>query len=151
MRRRALVLGLVMAVVAAGCDSTSPTEPEQAAFDASLGINLAAMTKLPSGVYIRTETAGTGTATVTATRAFVADYKGWLPNGDEFDSGTFSQPLFTSQLIPGFGDGVIGMKVGELRTIVIPSRLAYADQPPEGSIIPKHSVLIFQVSIRSIS
>jgi FKBP-type peptidyl-prolyl cis-trans isomerase FkpA len=43
------------------------------------------------------------------------------------------------------------MRVGEKRKIVIPSRLAYADAPPPGSGIPVNSVLIFDVTIVSIS
>jgi FKBP-type peptidyl-prolyl cis-trans isomerase FkpA len=144
-------LALAGVGTACGDDVAGPTEPEAVTFAASTGVNLAQMTKLASGVYTQTLTAGTGTKTITASTAFVATYTGWIPNGFSFQTGTFDRPLLASQLVPGFGEGVMGMKVGEKRKIVIPSRLGYAEFPPEGSGIPVNSVLIFDVTIVSIS
>ena len=45
--------------------------------------------------------------------------------------------------------GLVGMKLGEVRKIVIPADLAYGNQPPPG--IPSDAVLVFQVTLISIS
>ena len=154
---RMLALAVLGALSACGDDATGPTEPEDITYAAATGVNLSQMTKLASGVYVQTLTAGTGTATVTASNRFVADYTGMLPNGSIFDGPRRSPatPVTSQwsagQMIPGFADGIIGMKVGEKRKIVIPSRLGYADFPPQGSGIPVNSVLVFEVTIVSIS
>jgi FKBP-type peptidyl-prolyl cis-trans isomerase FkpA len=146
--RRALGLVLLLGAAACGDDGLGPN-PEDAEFDAALGINLSAMTKLPSGVYIQTVTPGTGTATVAASNLITIAYKGWLADGTLFDE---SRPtlsgLRANEFVPGFTDGVVGMKVGEVRKIVIPSGLAYGD---EGyGPVPGKAVLVFEVRLVSI-
>jgi FKBP-type peptidyl-prolyl cis-trans isomerase 2 len=58
-----------------------------------------------------------------------AHYKGTLSNGQLFDNSEGREPLeFTigkGQLIPGFENAVIGMKVGETKSFEIPSEEAY--------------------------
>ena len=153
MKRVVWMAATVLLAGLAGCgdeDAAGPTEPEEVTFAAQTGVNLAGMTKLPSGVYVQTLTQGTGTSQITANTAFIADYTGWIPNGTVFQAARFDRAFRPSDLVPGFGDGVIGMRVGEKRKLVIPSRLGYADAPPPGSGIPVNSVLIFDVTIVSI-
>jgi len=83
------VLGLALALV--GCGSTEPQSPETVRFADELGIDLKAMTKLPSGVYYQTVTAGTGGVALKVTDRWSITYKGWLANGEVFDAG--SKPL----------------------------------------------------------
>jgi FKBP-type peptidyl-prolyl cis-trans isomerase FkpA len=146
--RRALSLVLLLGAAACGDNGLGP-DPEDVEFAASLGINLATMTKLPSGVYVQTVTPGTGTATVAANSLITIAYKGWLADGTQFDE---SRPtlsgLRANEYVPGFTDGVMGMKVGEVRKIVIPSSLGYGDQG-QGPI-PGKAVLIFEVRLVSI-
>jgi FKBP-type peptidyl-prolyl cis-trans isomerase FkpA len=149
--RRMLGVLALAGMTACGDDGAGPTEPTEVTFAAATGVNLAQMTKLASGLYVQTLTPGTGTATVTASTRFIAAYTGWIPNGTVFQSATFQQGFLPGELVPGFGEGVIGMKVGEKRKLVIPSRLGYADAPPPASGIPVNSVLIFDVQIVSIS
>lgn len=58
-------------------------------------------------------------------------YRGTLDSGEQFDSSAGSEPLeFTiggSQVIPGFEKGVLGMTIGDKKTIRIPSTEAYGD------------------------
>jgi peptidylprolyl isomerase len=58
-------------------------------------------------------------------------YTGTLANGEQFDSSMGSEPLeFTlgsGQVIPGFEKGVLGMNIGDKKTIDIPSKEAYGD------------------------
>ena len=149
-RVRALraMLGLFAVAAAAGCgDSGLGPEPEDAEFASSLGVDLSAMTKLTSGVYIQTITAGTGTATVVASNRITIGYKGWLADGTLFDQGTLNS-FPVANFVPGFTEGVIGMKVGEVRKLVIPARLGYGDQ--DYGQIPANSVLIFEVTLGAI-
>ncbi len=144
--RFALAMGLALAL--GGCDSTEPQTPETVKFAASLGINLAAMTKLPSGVYIQTITPGTGVA-LKVMDQWSINYKGSLANGTVFDPGM--QPLIKSnfsQVIEGF-KGMVGMTKGEMRKMVIPSELGYGLQ--DSRSIPGGSVLIFDVTLLAIN
>jgi len=56
-------------------------------------------------------------------------YTGTLANGTVFDSSTGGEPLRftvgTGKVIPGFDDGVVGMQVGEEKTLHIPADQAY--------------------------
>jgi peptidylprolyl isomerase len=78
-------------------------------------------------------------------------YSGWLLNGDKFDSSRDRQKPFTltlgrGQVIVGWDRGLVGMKVGELRRLTIPSQLAYGARgsPPT---IPPDATLIFQIEL----
>ena len=74
-------------------------------------------------------------------------------SGKTFDSSFASgQPatLPLAQVIPGFRDGVAGMKVGGRRLIVIPAAQAYGSQPPSGSGIQPNEPLVFVVDLVSV-
>lgn len=65
------------------------------------------------------------------------------------DSGqpaTFS----LSGVIPGWSQGIPGMKVGGARRLLIPSALAYGAQPPPGSNIPPNADLVFDITLLKI-
>lgn len=91
-------------------------------------------------------------ATITADTKYQAYYIGWNPKGKSFDSSFNGQalkdPLDTSQMsvIPGWQQGVIGMKVGGVREITIPSDLAYGDKG-SGNDIPPNTPIKFIVMI----
>jgi FKBP-type peptidyl-prolyl cis-trans isomerase len=81
-------------------------------------------------------------------------YTGWLADGTKFDSSLDrGQPLpfllGAGQLIPGFDEGVVGMKVGGERRLIIPPDLAYgADGYPP--LIPANATLTFDVQLISV-
>jgi FKBP-type peptidyl-prolyl cis-trans isomerase len=91
-------------------------------------------------------------AELTADTTYQAYYIGWNPKGKTFDSSfdgeTLKAPIDTSQatLIPGWNEGVIGMKVGGVREITIPSDLAYKDQG-SGNDIPPNTPIKFIVYV----
>ena len=98
---------------------------------------------------------GTGAEAATG-RNVTVNYNGWVFNsagtdnkGSRFDAGTFS---FTvgSGVIPGFSQGVVGMRVGGLRRITIPPNLAYGNDPPPGGVIRRNETLIFEVELVSV-
>ena len=85
-------------------------------------------------------------------------YTGWLyENGEKttkFDSSVdrrepFSFVLGVGQVIKGWDNGVSGMQVGGIRTIVIPSDMGYGSRGA-GSVIPPNSDLIFEVELIEI-
>jgi peptidylprolyl isomerase len=109
------------------------------------------MTKLPSGTYYRDLTVGTGAEVVAKTDSVWVNYAGFLKDGKPFDSGT-NIKFEPSRLIPGFGAGIAGMKVGGERLIVIPSDQGYGSatqrEPSTGKIlIPRQSTLVFRVTL----
>jgi peptidylprolyl isomerase len=86
-------------------------------------------------------------------------YTGWLyqngARGLKFDSsltrGTpFSFPLGTGQVIPGWDQGVAGMKVGGKRTLIIPPDLGYGDRGAGNGLIPPGATLIFDVELLGV-
>ena len=146
------ILALLPALGACGDDDPlGPQYPEDVEFAASLGIDLEQMTRLESGVYIQTIQDGADLPVISG-QVSVA-YKLWLPDGTLVDESPAGQSLtFTfgqRQVITGFEAGVSGMRVGEIRKIVVPSELGYGGNPPSGSAIPPHSVLVFQVELIS--
>lgn len=81
-------------------------------------------------------------------------YVGMLPNGDKFDSSTRSETPFAvvlgaGQVITGWDLGLLGMREGGTRRLVIPPALAYGDQQitdTDGTIrIPANSTLHFDI------
>ena len=95
---------------------------------------------------------GTGEAAVAGDTVSV-HYVGTLEDGTQFDSSRksgrpFSFLLGSGEVIQGWDQGVAGMKVGELRKLVIPSDLGYGSRG-SGPILP-NSTLIFEVELLSI-
>jgi peptidylprolyl isomerase len=145
MRLRLLA---ILCCLTAACGD-SPTAPaavpiEQTVFATSLGVNLAQSTKLPSGMYYRDITIGTG-ATLVSGRRVGMQYIGALADGTVFaPSAPYSFILGTGEVIPGWDLGIPGMKIGGRRQLIIPPDLAYgaSGSPP---VIPGNAVLVFTV------
>lgn len=97
---------------------------------------------------------GTG-APATASSAVTVQYTGWLEsNGKKFDSSydrnqPFQVTLGQGQVIPGWDEGIVGMKQGGIRRLIIPASLAYgaSGQPPT---IPANATLIFDIQMVSV-
>jgi FKBP-type peptidyl-prolyl cis-trans isomerase len=98
-------------------------------------------------------TPGTG-ATVTAKDTITVDYTGAVAStGIIFQSSKDSGQTATfglSQVIPGWTQGIPGMKVGGTRRLLIPANLAYGANPPAGSGIPANAALVFDVTVHKI-
>ncbi len=147
MRLRPFLLALLPVTFAAclGDQTTTTVTPavpiESTTFAASLGVNLASSTKTPSGLYYRDIRVGTG-ATIVAGQKLSVKYSGALANGSVFDAGTFAFTI-PGQVIQGWNEGLLGMKVGGSRQLIIPPSLGYgaAGSGP----IPPNAVLVFTV------
>ncbi len=97
---------------------------------------------------------GTGPV-VTKGQLVTVNYTGSLLNGTVFDSNVdptfghvapFSFTVGVGQVIRGWDQGIVGMKIGEKAHLVIPADLAYGAQSPS-PLIPANSVLVFDVEI----
>ncbi|MEV7780357.1 FKBP-type peptidyl-prolyl cis-trans isomerase [Kitasatospora sp. NPDC088351] len=74
--------------------------------------------------------------------------------GEEFDASwnrgsSFKFPLGAGRVIKGWDQGVVGMKVGGRRELVIPAHLGYGNQSPT-PLIPAGSTLIFVVDLLGV-
>ncbi|KAH7355834.1 FK506-binding protein/peptidyl-prolyl cis-trans isomerase-like protein [Pyrenochaeta sp. MPI-SDFR-AT-0127] len=89
------------------------------------------------------------------------EYTGWLrtpgkpeEKGNQFDSttgrGSFVTAIGVGQVIKGWDEGVVQMKLGEKARLDITSDFAYGDQEFPG-LIPPHSDLIFEVELKKIN
>jgi FKBP-type peptidyl-prolyl cis-trans isomerase FkpA len=135
--------GLVVLAAACGRGESGAAPPS--------GVNSMQSVELKSGA---------GDA-VTAGKIAVVQYTGWLyeasatdKKGKQFDSSRtggqpFRFPVGTGQVIKGWDQGVLGMKVGESRRLVIPPDLAYGDSGA-GGVIPPGATLVFDIDLIAI-
>ena len=86
-----------------------------------------------------------------------AEYTGWLASScqkfsSSYDNGgkSFTVTLGQGQVIPGWDQGLIGIKAGGTRRLFIPASFAYGNNPPQGSNIPPGAILIFDVTVLSV-
>ena len=114
---------------------------------------IAQTTKMSDELMIEDLKVGEG-AEVKAGDTIKINYVGSLTDGTKFDSSyDRGQPLETKigvgMVIPGWDQGVVGMRVGGKRRLSIPSRLAYGEQGVAGAI-PPNATLIFEVELVEI-
>jgi FKBP-type peptidyl-prolyl cis-trans isomerase FkpA len=168
IRRSAAVLAVMLAACSGGdrgagsgesagsgaVDSSSVGRGEVAIqYAPELGVDLSAMARLPSGLYMRDLQVGDGD-TVIAGKRVAVKYTGWLPNGAQFDSNRESPETLpfvvgAGDVIAGWEEGLLGMRPGGRRLLVIPPTLAYGDRGYPG-VIPPNSTLVFDVSLVSV-
>lgn len=152
--RYVLIASLALVLSACGIGSNEPDVPniEDAEFDASLNVDLSAMTQTDSGLYYRDLEDGSG-AEAEAGDTVAVRYSGWLIDGTQFDSNVDNDESFlfvlgTGGVIPGFEQGATGMQEGGERQIIIPPELGYGSQG--SGPIPPNSILVFNIELEEI-
>ena len=119
---------------------------------------VAAATTTASGLQYVDVVIGKGEI-ATAGRTVQVHYTGWLQNpdgskGKKFDSSKdrgdpFGFPLGGGRVIPGWDEGVAGMRVGGMRVLTIPAALGYGTRGAS-NVIPPNATLIFDVELLGI-
>ncbi len=141
-----LTATLLSVVLIAGCGGDSPTSPSPTSPSVGLMVPFSTQDLV----------VGTGPEARNGDTLRVR-YTGWLydPNaadnkGTQFDSGTIDFVLGAGEVIQGWDRGLLGVRVGGRRIIVIPPELAYgaAGRPPQ---IPGNATLLFEVELLGIS
>ncbi|MES2346898.1 MAG: FKBP-type peptidyl-prolyl cis-trans isomerase [Pseudomonadota bacterium] len=138
-------IGLTLVLAVAGCDRAKAPQAAAAAADT------VPMQKIDTQ-------AGTGKEAVAGATA-VVNYTGWLyeptapaQHGAQFDSSVgrapFSFQLGAGQVIPGWDEGVKGMKVGGKRTLIVPASMGYG--AGGAGPIPPNANLIFEVELLDV-
>ncbi len=115
------------------------------------------MNRTPTGLQYEDIRVGTG-ATPKTGQTCVMHYTGWLwengAKGKKFDSSVdrnepFVFSIGVGQVIKGWDEGVMSMKVGGKRTLIIPAELGYGSRGA-GSDIPPNAELIFDVELLGV-
>jgi FKBP-type peptidyl-prolyl cis-trans isomerase len=144
-----IALALAVALAAVGC--SKPVDEPTSDFKPAQGApQPAAPTKLES----EDLTAGSGRAAATGDTVHV-QYTGTLMNGTKFDSSydhggdPFKFTIGKGEVIKGWDQGVVGMKIGGKRRLRIPPDLGYgaSGSPPT---IPPNAGLVFEIEMVSI-
>jgi FKBP-type peptidyl-prolyl cis-trans isomerase FkpA len=145
MRRLLSVFPLIVLLAACGGSSSNPTSPTTPTIP-------------PQPFAITDLRVGTGTEAVGGSRVTV-EYALWLFSTTGTDNkGTlldtsvgrtpFQFTLGTNAVIPGFDQGVTGMKVGGVRRLVVPPALAYGAAGNQS--VPPNANLVFEVELLAV-
>lgn len=141
-------LALIMAVGCAGGGAASsaplpPSDPALLFFAPELEVDLADFEKTSSGLYVQDIEPGQGPVARRTSRVWIR-YVGWLADGTVFDGNVGGEPyhlrLGGNEVIRGWNEGIVGMRRGAVRRLVVPPDLAYGsrgrgDVPPGATLV----------------
>jgi len=135
--------------------SSTPTDTASAQITTDTQTASATMSTEPvTQLQVTDETVGTGVVASVGDSVTV-NYVGSLTDGTVFDASAnhgsqgFTFSLGVGQVIKGWDLGIVGMKEGGKRKLVIPASLAYGDQAI-GNVIPANSTLVFEVELLKV-
>jgi FKBP-type peptidyl-prolyl cis-trans isomerase len=102
----------------------------------------------PTQLVIEDIVVGTG-ATAAVGDTLSVNYALTLLDGTPVESGPYTFVLGAGQVIPGWDQGLVGMKVGGKRRLTIPPGLAYGSQG--SGKIPPNATIVFVIDLLSIA
>lgn len=110
--------------------------------------------KTASGLRYEDLEIGKGKKAIGRGETVFVHYTGWLEDGTKFDSShDRGEPLEFSLgaglVIPGWDEGIIGMRAGGRRKLTVPPELGYGSRGA-GSVIPPNAVLVFDIQLLDI-
>jgi FKBP-type peptidyl-prolyl cis-trans isomerase len=162
-----LILSLI--VLATGCSQSEAPKQDQPAAQPAAAAPAQAATAAPppaaaaaapqpgatvTELKIEDSKIGTGAVAV-AGKSVTVHYTGWLTDGTKFDSSKdrgqpFTFQLGAGQVIKGWDQGVVGMKIGGVRKLTIPASLGYGERGA-GGVIPPNATLVFEVELLGVN
>ena len=164
MNVRLLIVSLT-ALLFSACGGSDPGQNDGASAEPETeqtsGVNEAAESvEIVPGLTHRVLRAGDGEVAQVGQTA-VVHYTGWLYDesttnlrGNKFDSSLdrnqhFEFEIGGGRVISGWDQGVVGMRIGELRELTIAPELAYGNRQV-GALIPAGSTLVFEVELAGL-
>jgi len=158
--RMARLAGLAVLALAACADSAPEAEESRLPpgytvardYASALNVDLSDMERRTTGLYVQDVVTGEGERADSGD-IVVVHYTGWLPQGRQFDSSRerdrpYEVAIGYGRVIDGWDHGIVGMKVGGQRRLVIPPALAYGESGR--GIIPGNSTLVFDVELLEV-
>ena len=122
-----------------------PSDPASETYAPVTGVDISKMSKTDLGVYYRDIVVGDGPQ-LTARRPVTITFVGDLTSGNIFDRAPSPRVYDLAAIsVIGFADGMIGMRVGGTRKVVIPSNLAFGARGQPGLGVPSNATVIYDV------
>ena len=167
---RAAALAVSAGVLACGgAEPVAPEPPdiESLVFAPELGVDLAQMTLLGSGLYVRDLVVGEGVRAGQQVGVRF-NYEGWLHDGtpvdrgtypvDQFSPGAFVSPfdgevyylIGSGQTIAAWDLGLDGMRIGGRRQLVVPPRLAFGAAGSLDGRVPGNAVMVYVFELLAV-
>jgi FKBP-type peptidyl-prolyl cis-trans isomerase len=126
----------------------NPSDPATEQFAPSTGVDISTMTKMSNGIYYKDLVVGTGDP-LTEKKIVTLTFFAMIPNGFIFDRATNQSLVDLRQVLTGFGDGMIGMRPGGTRKVVVPSALAYGPRGAAGLGVPSNTTIVYDITLVS--
>jgi peptidylprolyl isomerase len=159
MKAPMLTIAVCVALAVAGCGSSSSSESSSTTESTTASKKTKPEVTVPKGappkqLVVKELEEGSGEEAKSGEEVTVqyvgVDYK----NGKEFDSSwsrsePFTFTLGAGQVIPGWEQGVEGMKVGGRRELIVPPELAYGETGSPPAIGPNET-LVFVIDLLEI-
>ena len=157
MNRPPLLSTFVLLLAACGGGSAAtgglesalpPSDPAQLFYAPELEVDLTDFERTSSGLYVEDLEIGEGPIARRTSRVWI-EYVGWLPDGTLFDGNVggdlYNLRLGGNEVIRGWNEGIVGMRRGGIRRLVVPPRLGYGSQ--RRGDIPPGSTLVFYIEL----
>ena len=123
-------------------------------YNDTLEVDFSKMERLPTGIYLQDDAVGEGPG-ATEGDSILVHYTGFFPDGRVFESTHWVETplgvvLGRGDIISGWEYGLLGMKVGGRRRLVIPPEFGYGRRGAGSGKVPPNAVILFDVEMLEI-